>query len=122
VELIHFPYDPDSQSQHLAATASPSETQWRDANIAWDETDSTWDEAQGSEHLEAIRQLVGTQNRRDVLHVDSAFKSGCKAFVTVDQDILSKREQLEVLLGIRFFHPERNEAELYRFIAGKETA
>src|SRR6266508_3761650 len=78
VELVHFPFDPDSRSRHLAASAIPSEAQWRDMNSRWDEASSTWDGISGSEHLEAIRQIVGMQNRRDVLHVDSAFKSGCR--------------------------------------------
>ncbi len=51
------------------------------------------------------------------MHVDSAYKSGCKCFVTRDKDdILSKRESLEKLLGIRFFHPEDDREELAKFI------
>jgi hypothetical protein len=42
-----------------------------------------------------------------MLHVDSAFKQGCLAFVTPDQgDILKHKTELERLLGIRLFHPD----------------
>ena len=118
IKLVHFPYDPDSRSRHLAATANPSATQWRDMNVTWDEAQFAWDDCGGSQHLAAIRQVIGPEHRRDVLHVDSAFKSGCACFVTVDQDILAKRQKLESLLGIRFFHPERDEAQLVEFLEG----
>ena len=54
-----------------------------------------------------ILRIVRQQNRRDALHIDSAYKSGCKAFLSRDKrDILSNRIELEALLGIRFFHPD----------------
>ena len=118
VQLVHFPYDSDSRSRHLAATAAPSEAQWRDMNVTWGEATFAWDECGGSQHFAAIRQIIGPEHRRDVLHVDSAFKSGCACFVTVDQDILAKRRKLESLLGIRFFHPEQDEAQLVKFLEG----
>ena len=83
-----------------------------------DEAQFAWADCGGSQHLAAIRQIIGPEHRRDVLHVDSAFKSGCACFVTVDQDILAKRQKLESLLGIRFFHPEQDEAQLVEFLEG----
>jgi hypothetical protein len=56
--------------------------------------------------------ILGEGNRRDALHVDSAFKSGCKIFVTCDNGILSKRSELQSLLDIPFFNPDRDELEL----------
>jgi hypothetical protein len=54
-----------------------------------------------------IERIVGRSNRRDVLHIDSAYRSGCICFFTRDRgDILAKRTELESLLEIRFFHPD----------------
>ena len=49
------------------------------------------------------------------LYVDSAYKSGCAAIVTVDTDIDHKAE-LEALLRLRVFHPVIDGKELYRVI------
>jgi len=59
----------------------------------------------GSEHFGEILAILGRENRRDALHVDSAYKSGCGAFVTTDSDILTHKEKLLALLGIRFLDP-----------------
>ena len=118
IELVHFPYDPDSRSRYLARTSTPSATQWRDMNVTWDEAKFAWDDCGGSQHFAAIRRVIGPEHRRDALHVDSAFKSGCACFVTVDQDILARRQKLESLLGIRFFHPGEDEAQLVEFLEG----
>ncbi len=118
IELIHFPYDPDSRSKHLSPSAKPSEAQWRDMNVAWNESEATWDEHSGSAYLDDIKSIIGASHRRDVLHVDSAYKTGCKIFITVDNDILSKKEELEPLLGMRIFHPEMDEAELESYLDG----
>jgi hypothetical protein len=58
----------------------------------------------GSKYFRAILALIGKENHRDALHVDSAFKSGCRAFITQDSHILDNAKELEKLLGIRFFH------------------
>jgi hypothetical protein len=34
IQLIHFPYDPNSRSKHIKPTAEPSLAQWRDMNIS----------------------------------------------------------------------------------------
>lgn len=117
IKLVHFPYDPNSRSRHLAESTVPSAAQWRDMNVTWDEADFAWDDCEGSEHFQSICKIIGPANRRDILHVDSAFKSGCRCFVTADQDILAKRGDLERLLGVRFFHPKRDQAELDEFIS-----
>jgi hypothetical protein len=55
----------------------------------------------------SILEIVGGRNRRDALHTDSAYKSSCRAFFSRDRkDIISNRQALESLLGIRFFHPD----------------
>jgi len=60
---------------------------------------------------------VGGQHRRDVLHLDSAYKSGCSCFLTGDKtDILANREALSELLGLRFFHPNDDWADFVAFV------
>ena len=125
IELIHFPYDAGATTRHISPTAAVSNAQWRDLNVKnWDGLAhvSSWDDFEGSEHFLRIQSIVGASNRRDALHVDSAYKSGCAAFITRDKDdILSRRDQLEALLPIRFFHPDDDAAALRRFIEGEGT-
>lgn len=116
IELVHFPYDPGATTKHISPSAVPSDAQWRDLNVkGWSGlAHTTWNDFKGSERLPEIRKIIG--GRRDALHVDSAYKTGCRAFVTVDGDILNHRQQLEALLGVRVFHPERDAEALRRFI------
>jgi hypothetical protein len=119
IELVHFRYDPDSASGKIAPTATPSAAQWRDLNVSWGELKdmgTTWADFTGSQHLNKILEILGASNRRDALHVDSAFKDGCLAFVTGDKGILKHRECLEELLGLRFFDPISEVAALREFI------
>ena len=81
-------------------------------NVSLEELDFAWSDFSGSVHFETILAVLGPVNRRDALHVDSAFKTGCRIFVTRDTGILSQRNELESLLGIRFFDPVADEAEL----------
>lgn len=113
VELVHFPVDL-TRSGSLKATAVPSAVCWDDIGLSWDECSFTWDEATGSEKYEAIREIVGPQNRRDALHVDSAFKTAASCLVTADRDILDVRDRLFELLGLRIFSP--SEDALYVFL------
>lgn len=116
VELVYFPYDPTT-ARRIAPSAVPSDAQWRDVNLTWDELGATtWDDFGTSLLFPEVRRIIGGANRRDILHVDSAFKTGCAAFVTADRDILDHREELRTLLGIRFFHPECDSATLRAFV------
>lgn len=121
VELVYFPYDEHAATKKISPTAAPSDAQWDDLNVeGWSGLGhvASWDDFKGSEHLSGIRKIVGPSNRRDCLHVDSAYKSACQAFITTDSDILNHRQKLEELLGIRFFHPERDAEALRKFIEG----
>lgn len=119
VELVHFPYDPDSRSKHLSNVAMPSAARINDLNnLTIAELPGTWNDYSGSEHYEQILATIGPSNRRDALHVDSAFKSGCAAFITSDSDILKHGENLKALLGIRFFHPEHDLDALREWLTG----
>jgi hypothetical protein len=58
-----------------------------------------------SNMFDSIAEIIGRENRFDALHIDSAHKTRCDYFLTPDgRDIINNREELERLLGIRFFH------------------
>src|SRR6476646_6097440 len=122
ITLVHFPFDPDSQMRRISTLAAmPSDAQWRDLNTTWDEVTWVWDDFKGSEHRREIIRMVGPANRRDALHVDSAYKSRCAAFATRDPHMLDHKAELEALLGIRVFNPFTDREQLRRFIeAGAE--
>jgi len=105
IELVHFPYDPNSRTHKIRRIAEPSNAQIRDLNLPIKDLPGALSDYKGSEHFEEILAILGTQNRRDALHVDSAFKSGCAAFITTDSDILNDKAKLSSLLGVRFFDP-----------------
>jgi len=117
VELMNFPYDPDLRTKKIPSLAVPSEAQIRDLNLRICELPGTIADYSGSNLLAGILDIIGTQHRRDALHVDSAVKSGCSAFMTRDRDILDHRAALESLTGIRFFHPDADVEALRGFVA-----
>jgi hypothetical protein len=102
---VHFPYDPDSHPPRIPRIAEPSTAQIRDLNLPIRNLPGAIGNYKGSQHFKEILSILGRENRRDALHVDSAFKSGCVVFITGDSDILKHKAQLKGLLGIRFFHP-----------------
>lgn len=118
IELLHFPYDPGSKSKHLSTEIVPSQAQWRDMNVSWAEVRGSWDDSRGSIHYARILSIIGPQHRRDALHVDTAYKAGCHALVTVDSDILVHKNELEQLLDIRICHPETHRDELLDLFRG----
>jgi len=76
---------------------------------------------ESDKHVE-IERIIGRSNRRDVLHIDSAYRSGCVCFFTRDRgDILAKRTELESLLGIRFFHPDDDWDRFSDFLNATES-
>ncbi len=105
IELVHFPYDPDSHTRPIPGIAEPSNAQIRDLNLPIKDLPGTIGHYKGSEHFEKILAILGREHRRDALHVDSVFKSRCPIFITRDSDILKHKAQLLDLLGIRFFDP-----------------
>jgi|GEM_PF-5448683 len=58
----------------------------------------------GSKIYEDIKNTIGSQNRRDVLHVDSAYKERSDVFLTEDRDILRVRNDLEKICGFKIFN------------------
>ena len=118
IELVRFPYDFPFRARAIASSAVVSDAQGRDLNTTWAELHGTWDVVKGSEHLKEILKIVGPANRRDALHLDSAYTTGCATMITVDEgDILAHKHELETLLALRIFHPQKDKAELLHFIA-----
>jgi len=115
IEIINFPYEQKINKKHHRAR--PSKALWKDLNVPWNEMNWLWKEMDGSEKLEMIRKILGPRTRRDTLHIDSAYKEGCIAFLSRDrQHIISKAQELENLLGIRFFHPDDNWDDFLAFL------
>jgi len=85
VKLLHFPYDSGSHSAKFSGLAAPSYAQIQDLNLPISDLPDTLASYSGSCHLDEILSILGSDNRRDALHVDSAFKTGCAAFVTPDK-------------------------------------
>ncbi|NJK94001.1 MAG: hypothetical protein HC905_02900 [Bacteroidales bacterium] len=54
-----------------------------------------------------ILKIIGRVNKADIKHVDNAYKENCKIFITNDRnDIISKKEKLQELTGMKFFHSD----------------
>lgn len=105
------PYDSETQRRKDIKweLAIPSEAQMRDCHMPWKDIHHSWETHRASEKLTEIYSIIGDdpQERRDGLHLDSAFKSGAHAFLTSDKDNIWKyRHALEPLLGFRIFYPD----------------
>jgi|GEM_PF-1683398 len=114
INLVLFPYD--QRTRRIKEVATPSEATWEELNITWNEADFSWEEFSPSSHYSDICNIIGEENIRDVKHVDSAFKSGCQCMFTCDRDILSHSEELEELLNIKFFDPDKQREEFIEFL------
>ena len=122
IVLVLFPYDGYNPAGVKFATPSVIT-----ADSTWLTADMTipFSDMEGSEKFEQIRQIIrrekenlrkapagriGEQTEGDARHLDSAYKSGCRAFFTKDgQDILDHAAELEELLGLRLFHPDEEQ-------------
>jgi hypothetical protein len=118
IELVHFPYDPNSHTRAIPIIAEPSAAQIKDLNLPIEDLPGAIEDYKPSRFHSQIQSIVGQQHRRDALHVDSAFKSDCLAFITRDSDILKHKAELTNLLGIRFFNPDDDLGELELFLDG----
>lgn len=107
-KFYQFPYDSPHRPKKPFLLAVPSAAQWQDCHCFWDELkEITFDDFEGSDLYSEIEGIIGDENRRDVLHFDSAYKTECKIFLTSDKgDIWSNRSLLEERTGIKtFFTP-----------------
>jgi hypothetical protein len=133
IVLVLFPYDGHNPGGVQIATPSVVT-----ADSTWLTADMTipFSDMEGSEKFEQIRQiirrekenlrkapagLIGDQTEGDARHLDSAYKSGCRAFFTKDRrDILDHAAELEELLGLRCFHPDEEE-RFMTFLSGDQS-
>ncbi len=117
IQLVTFPYEATSRKIH--GRADPSEAQIRDlGHITIDEMDFSIDAISKSSAYDKILSIVGSRNRIDALHIDSAYKSRCRAFFSRDsKHIIRNREALHDATGIRFFHPDSDWTEFIIFLS-----
>lgn len=104
VELCTFQYE--NKNKHIADSGIPSNATYADLkNYSYsDLSEISYSDFSGSDKYTQILSILGLENRVDILHLDSAYKSQCEIFVTSDKhDILLKREELSKLLGMRIF-------------------
>jgi hypothetical protein len=116
IELVTFHYEMNMKKKHQ--DAKPSNAKIADLqHLTLGEENWTFGEFNGSEKFNQIQNILGEHNRRDVLHVDSAYKTGCAVFFSRDRhDIISKASDLEQILGIKFFHPDDDWDQFLEFI------
>jgi glycerophosphoryl diester phosphodiesterase len=116
VKLVMFKYE--NKNRHIKNSGQPSAATWNDMkNYTWADVPGTYNDYKASDKHKEIVNIVGLKNKRvDILHLDSAYKTGVDAFITNDKDdILSYRDKLEKALGFRFFHTSEIE-ELTKFV------
>lgn len=120
IVLVLFPHDADARQPHGVQLATPSAVTWDSTSVTCDMTFLS-SGAVASEKLEEIRRilrlpnekvveapagLIGEKTEGDARLLDSAYKSGCRAFITTDRrTVLDHADLLEPLLGLRLFHP-----------------
>ena len=79
-----------------------SELSWDDAHTTWEESHFNWDDCIKSDIYDSIVKIIGKTNSHDILHLDSACKTGCQIFLTSDKgDIESKKSELEPICKFR---------------------
>ena len=103
IQIVNFPYEMRIKKKHQKARPSGAKISDLDHTLV---ADAHWPIAdfKGSEKLCQIRQILGQRTRRDALHVDSAYKSGCDVFFSRDRN-----QQPHSGQGQRFGKTSRNE-------------
>jgi alkylated DNA repair dioxygenase AlkB len=104
IELYMFPYE--NKNRHIKNIGLPSNCNYKDLkNFTYKTLPGTYDDYSGSDKYANIVELLGLANKRlDISHLDSAYKSQCKVFLTNDKDdIWSHKDKLEELLEFRIF-------------------
>ena len=121
IELVTFPYE--NKNRNIPGLATPSAAQFRDlGNITIGQMNFRIGDMSASERYEEILSIVGPLNRRDALHVDSAYKSGCAAMLSRDRHIVGKAARLHALLGLRVFHPDVDWEGFVQFVVDSPEA
>ena len=129
ISLVQFPYD--GHNRRVRRLAIPSVVTADSTYVTCDMTIPISDMV-GSEKFEDIRRIIRRENEKRVMapagligeetegdarHLDSAYRSGCRAFLTTDKrDILAHAAELEPLLGFRLFHSDEDHDRFVAFI------
>ncbi len=132
IVLVHSPYDNDGRLPRRMRPATPSVVTADATAFTADMTIPISDMVE-SEKCEDIRRIIrrddeelitaewgiiGKETEGDARHLDSAYKSACRAFLTTDKyDILRHAAKLEALLGFRLFHPDEDRDRFLAFVA-----
>ena len=124
LSFIRYPYDGGSRpardkKKWEPCIAKPAGGAWKNAHTRWEENCFTWEEDVQSEIQKQISEIVGHQNEEDILHVDSAYKSKAEIFLTSDNDIFLKKDQLERVCGFKIFNSVKEFVELIDYINKK---
>lgn len=128
ISLHTFKYE--NPSRRITAGAIPSDLRYDDApaytydDLKRDEflRGITYDDlrrALVASKFDEITAVLGKHRRADAQHLDSAYMTGCRAFLTSDKDLAgANRAQLEAITGVRIFHVETEWADFVGFIDG----
>lgn len=108
----------DQTNKQIKEVANPSDATWDEIDYSWDELDYAPKDFTPSPHYKEIQDIIGKENRKDVLHIDSAFKSGSKCMFTRDDHFLSdgKKDKLESLLNIKLFDAVKDKDKFMEFL------
>jgi hypothetical protein len=116
--LSGFPYE--NTNKRVKDKSIPSDPTWDQLYIRWCDAHYTWDDTNASEKFPDIITIIkksGQIINTDAQHLDSAYKTGCHIFLTKDKtDILSRRQELEDLLGFKIFHPVEDRGSIIKSI------
>ena len=76
IQVVMVPYE--NRNRKIRTVELPSEATFGDLdNFTWKTLSGTFGDYAGSDKYISIAKIIGAQHRRDVLHLDSAYKSGC---------------------------------------------
>lgn len=114
IVLYQYPYDSKHRNKKMEIEGLPI-LNWQYANTTWEESKVTWEYCKRSEIYDSIATIVGKLNDKDILHLDSAYKSGCCVFLTSDKkDISSKKLDLEPICKFKiFYHKDEQQIRDY---------
>lgn len=106
ISVHQFKYE--NRNNRIQSEVIPSDLRYGDTiNYTYGEFSKAiktyGDMGRKSGKLEAILDILGRDKKPDAKHLDSAYLSACKVFLTGDKDFELRRDELEELLGISIF-------------------
>lgn len=109
IALFAADVDNGSYSPKRGVQVKSTNEPWKKDNQSWDEDHETWDdEDNASEVYRDLVHLIG--RNKDSLHLDTAYRISCHAFLTSDKgDIVKKREEIFALTKIKVFYNDEIE-------------